>query len=212
MNRLNRKQRIIIIVILIIGVISICYYAYGKNDSLAVDESLEIEEIAKEETNQEDNKHIIKVHVSGAVNNEGLIELEADSRVADAIEKAGGVTENACMKDVNLALVLEDGVKIRIPTMEEQATNDSVLEIQNIVDNKTSFVTNVKEKDKPAKVNINTANQTELESLPGIGASTALKIISYRKEKGRFKTIEDIKEVSGIGERKFNNLKELISV
>lgn len=61
-----------------------------------------------------------------------------------------------------------------------------------------------------AKININTATQTELETLPGIGPSTALKIIAYRKEKGKFKTIEDIKEVSGIGESKFNNIKDSI--
>lgn len=61
-----------------------------------------------------------------------------------------------------------------------------------------------------AKININTATQTELETLPGIGPSTALKIIAYRKEKGKFKTIEEIKDVSGIGESKFNHIKDLI--
>ena len=83
---------------------------------------------------------------------------------------------------------------------EYKAREDSSLEIEG--DNKNF--------NKTQKVNINTASQTELETLPGIGTSTALKIIEYRKEKGKFKNIEDIKNVKGIGENKYNKIKDLI--
>ena len=71
---------------------------------------------------------------------------------------------------------------------------------------------NVKEKEMNSLININSATQTELETLPGIGPSTALKIIKYREENGKFNTIEDIKNVNGIGDSKFNNIKDLISI
>lgn len=234
MNRLNKKQKMIIIAISIIGILSFGYYIYGKEDSFAVGESLEIESIEKPEeiANEGNEKENIKVHISGAVNTEGLIELEENSRVADAIEKAGGVKDNAYMEEVNLAYVLEDGMKIRIPTKEEvQAQkNQNAQSIENS-NNETEqkYITNVKtnyqnpnsvspnsteqkNKTTSSKININTANQTELETLPGIGTATALKIINYRKESGKFKAIEDIKKVSGIGDAKFNSIKELISI
>ncbi len=235
MNRLNKKQKMIIIAISIIAILSFGYYIYGKEGSFAAGESLEIESIEKPEeiTNEGSEKENIKVHISGAVNTEGLIELEENSRVADAIEKAGGVKENAYMEEVNLAYVLEDGMKIRISTKEEvQAQkNQNAQSIENS-NNETEqkYITNVKtnyqstnsvsaktsteqkNKTTSSKININTANQTELETLPGIGTATALKIINYRKESGKFKAIEDIKKVSGIGDAKFNSIKELISI
>lgn len=98
---------------------------------------------------------------------------------------------------------MEDGQKITIPKEGE--------EIQNYID--TTAGENVLEKEqKSGKVNINTANQTELETLTGIGPSTALKIIEYRKANGNFKEKEDIKNVSGIGENKFNAIKDEIEV
>lgn len=242
MNRLNKKQKMIIIAISIIAILSFGYYIYGKEGTFAAGESLEIESIEKpeeitnegsEKYNNADKKENIKVHISGAVNTEGLIELEENSRVADAIEKAGGVKENAYMEEVNLAYVLEDGMKVRIPTKEEvQAQkNQNAQSIEN-PNNETEqkYITNVKtnyqspnsvstktsteqkNKTTSSKININTANQTELETLPGIGTATALKIINYRKESGKFKAIEDIKKVSGIGDAKFNSIKELISI
>lgn len=232
MNRLNKKQKLIAIAILLVSILSICYYIYGKGGTFAVDENLEILETAEvsEKPEETDKKETIKVHISGAVNNEGLIELEKDSRIANAIEKAGGLKDEACMDEINLAFVLEDGIKIKIPTKEEvEKQNKEALEssnsdagqkyivsetgnnqIKNNVSN--SLVTGEKVSNRNLKVNINTANQSELETLPGIGAVTALKVIDYRNEKGKFKSIEDIKGVSGIGEAKFDKIKELIEI
>ena len=232
MNKLNKKQKLIAIAILIVSILSICYYIYGKGGTFAVDEDLEVLETAEVDENSEElnKKETIKVHISGAVNNEGLIELEKDSRIANAIEKAGGLKDEACIDEVNLVFVLEDGIKIKIPTKEEvEKQNKEALEssnsdagqkyivsetgnnqIKNNVSN--SIVTGEKVSNRNLKVNINTANQSELETLPGIGAVTALKVIDYRNEKGKFKSIEDIKGVSGIGEAKFDKIKELIEI
>lgn len=227
MNKLNKKQKIIIAIIAISMVIGICYYAYAKDNTFTMEENLQIENTEEKVQDYEGNdinQETIKIHISGAVNNEGLIELPQNSRIADAIEKAGGVKENVCMEEVNLAYMLEDGMKINIPTKEEIQTQKEETALNKTVTNNltsetewkniiNSNISNEQKNNKQnLKVNINTASQTELETLPGIGTSTALKIINYRKESGKFKTKEDIKNVSGIGDSKFNNIKELITV
>ena len=216
MHNLGKKQKIILSILASIIIISIGYYVYSKDETTY--QELEINKEVKESDgntsenknneeieNQESSKETIVVHVSGAVNNEGIVELEADSRVADAIEKVGGLKPDANMKEVNLASKLEDGMKIYIPSNTEQEVQVNS-NTNNIMQNSTA------NKNQTSKININTATQEELDSLPGIGPSTALKIINYRKENGKFSKIEDLKEVSGIGEAKFNQLKGLITV
>ena len=133
--------------------------------------------------------------------------------------KHGGVREDAYVEAINLAYKLEDGMKIHIPTKQEeeakkegqnqQQGEDYVVTSSGVADEQTSPETKNKSN---AKININTATGTQLETLPGIGPSTANKITAYRKENGKFSNIEDIKEVSGIGEAKFNKIKDLICV
>lgn len=230
MNNLNKKQKIIIGIIVGIVSCAICYYVYAKDESYIEYTKDENTEQNLNNTNQsvEDySDSTIIVHISGAVNKEGIIEIKAKSRIADAIDKAGGTKEDANLEKINLAYALEDGMKIYIPSIndkEEIENNTSLNQNNNESKDKTSeYITNdsgttsinnqnINSNSKSSKVNINTATQTELETLPGIGPSTALKIISYRNEKGKFSSIEEIKEVSGIGESKFKNIKELISV
>lgn len=212
MNNLNKKQKIILGIIASVAIAGICYYVYARDSSFS-EENLEIAQSQEENlsyenmnTNNETNSETIIVHISGAVNNEGIVELKENSRIQDAIDKAGGLKENACIDKINLAYILEDGMKICIPTIEEQKKKDEIeQESKNSTEGSSESKQNI-------KVNINTATQTQLETLPGIGPSTALKIINYRNEKGKFKTIEEIKEVSGIGESKFNNIKDLITI
>ena len=223
MKYINKKQKIVLFIIIIIT-LGIAYYTYTIkiNDQFNIEEqNLEVEENKIEESNKiEEETTKIVVHVSGAVRNEGIVELKEGivelkekSRIADAIEMVGGVTEDAYMKDVNLATILEDGMKIYIPTKEEvekqrENTNDSVSKDTNLdIYNNSS---NTRKKNN--KVNINTATKEELDTLPGIGESTANKIISYREEKGNFKSIEEIKEVSGIGDSKYEQIKNLIEI
>ena len=216
MKYINKKQKIVLFIIIIIT-LGIAYYTYTIkiNDQFNIEEqNLEVEENKIKESNKiEEETTKIVVHVSGAVRNEGIVELKEKARIADAIEMVGGVTEDAYMKDVNLATILEDGMKIYIPTKEEvekqrENTNDSVSKDTNLdIYNNSS---NTRKKNN--KVNINTASKEELDTLPGIGESTANKIISYREEKGNFKSIEEIKEVSGIGDSKYEQIKNLIEI
>ncbi len=232
MSNLDKNQKIIIIIITSIIIVSICYYIYEKDKNFLDLQNQELE-IEQSQTNTTENNiteedstiNNIVVHISGAVNQEGIVELKKNSRIADAIEKAGGLKEGACMDEINLAYVLEDGMKIHIPTEEEMENQGEMEEKEyitkssgsNIEDNSKSNSNliqnpNSKTLTKSTKININTATQTELETLPGIGPSTAVKIINYREQQGKFKTVEDIKNVSGIGDNKFNNIKDLICV
>ena len=222
MTRFNKKQKIIIGIFIVVVAIVAIYYSYKQeNNFLEQTENLEIENQAKEgaeESEETTEKEKIIVHISGAVQNEGIVELESGSRVADAIEKAGGLKENAYMDEINLAYQLEDGEKIHIPTIEEQKEKENQ---ESKVGNE-SGTGNVGTTSKSSnssinngsqtKININTATEEELDTLPGIGPSTATKILDYRKEKGKFKTIEEIKEVSGIGESKYEKIKDKITV
>lgn len=155
------------------------------------------------------------VHVAGAVKNPGVYNLPSSSRVIDAIEKAGGATENADLDQINLADYVSDGQKIEVPKLKSGDTslNYKLItdELDKIGANKIDS-TNEKSSSKSDLVNINTADSSELQSLPGIGTTIANSIIEYRKENGNFETIEDLKNVSRIGNKTFDKLKDLITV
>lgn len=191
----------------------------NREDTNTIEEKLEID--TKEEKKSEESEvQRIKVHITGAVNKEGLVELESESRLSDAIDKAGGLKENADLDKVNLASILEDGIKVYIPKIEDRnntenkETSKQISSSDMLPSNSKNFETSkntIKEKDT-SKININTATQEELENLSGIGVSTAKKIVDYRKQFGRFKNIEEIKKVNGIGEAKFKKIKEFITI
>ena len=236
MYEFNKKQKIIIAIIGLMIIIAFLYYIYTKEDDSIISTEEIVEENMventignleeNEETTKEDTDKII-VHVSGAVNKEGIVELEENSRISDAIDKAEGLKENADTENINLAFKLEDGMKIYIPTIgesREQNKQNGQSQNQTLMDETSKYVTSSSgvvqeeqtngqsEQKKNEKININTATQTQLETLPGIGPSTSLKIVNYREENGKFKNIEDIKEVSGIGDAKYENIKDLICV
>lgn len=211
MNRIDKKQKLIIILIAIVSIICIYYLIFFKEKNNNIEE---LENVSIENTTEEvkENNKII-IHISGAVEKEGVLELDANSRISDAIQLAGGLKENACLDDINLAEILEDGIKINIPTKEEVnneeiETNTQTSKNQNVIQDSYK----VEQKNTKGKININTASQSELESLPGIGASTANKIIEHRQKNGKFKSIEDIKDVKGIGDSKYNKIKNYIRI
>ncbi len=208
MYNLKQKQKIILGIIIAIIIGCICYYVYAREEESTTENLENNLEIQEEMTKEEYSDETILVHVSGAVKKEGVIELKINSRISDAIEKAEGIREDACIEDINLAYKLEDGMKIHIPTKQEKEEKKE----EEYVTTLSGIYTNQEETEKKdTKVNINTATQTQLETLPGIGPSTAMKILDYRKEKGKFTKIEEIKEVEGIGETKFNKIKDLIT-
>ena len=147
------------------------------------------------------------------------MQIEEGGRIADAVDAANGFSEDADISQINLAYQLEDGQKIYIPSINDEkiGEEEKVLQKEYVTDEAgddiilEDEISNVKSK-KDEKININTADQIELEEIPGVGESTAQKIIEYRETNGKFKTIEDIKNVNGIGESKFENMKEKICV
>ncbi len=182
--------------------------------------------------NQENDEEKIYIYITGQVNNPGVVILSEGSRIVDAIEVAGGITSKADISKVNLVYVLQDGMKVNIPSENDLKTNPDFEYItmssgdlkndENLSGSNTSnsddsseLSSNSSSQENSSKnsiVNINTATQTELETLPGIGPSIALKIINYRKENGKFSKIEDIKNVSGVGDSKFESIKKFITV
>jgi len=167
----------------------------------------------------------IYVYITGEVNVPGVVVLNENSRIVDAINAAGVTTAKADISKVNLVYVLEDGMKINIPNSSDLKNNpdfeyitmssgDGASDSGASGGNSGGAGTGSESgfSNRNSIVNINTASQTELESLPGIGPSLALKIINYRNENGKFSSIDQIKNVSGIGDAKFENMKSLITV
>ncbi len=155
------------------------------------------------------------VQVSGAVNRPGLCSLPPGSRIQDALQAAGGISSNADSEFLNLASYVEDGQRIDVPARQPtrppaQASGSTPASGRAAEPTREAFPTQA---PVPAgKININTATQAELESLPGIGPSLAQRIIAYREQNGPFKTIEDIQKVKGIGPATFERIKDLITV
>lgn len=167
-----------------------------------------------------DNEKIY-IYITGEVNNPGIVVLPIGSRIVDAIDCAGGITQKADIMKVNLVYMLQDGMKVNIPSSIELKNNPNFEYItmssgdeknDSNIKNATTVDTKSESAFKVSNVNINTATQTELETLPGIGPSLALKIINYRKENGKFKSIEELKSVNGIGENKYEEIKKYIYV
>ena len=201
----NKKKIIIVIVslimaLIIIKLIDIYYQKENKNEEQINYNEMVAEEVEDNLENEEDK---IVIYITGEVVNQGVIELEYGSRISDAIEKAGGITETANINNVNLAYKLEDGQKIYIPNINET-------EVEIVQEGEDGVVVDSSEDEEI--ININNATSTQLQNLQGIGETLAQNIIEYREENGRFKNIEELMNVPGIGEGKFNNIKEQIKV
>lgn len=209
LDNLDNKQKKIVIIVGIIIIIEILYFIYNGIDKKSTDQidnnMLSIENNTKE---NEGSKELVIVHITGAVKTPGIVKLPEGARIEDAIDKAGGLTEDADISDVNLAYVLEDGIKIKIPTISEEKNEEIIINSsgEGIVEKEIS------NNSENKIININKANETDLQTLPGIGASLAGRIVEYRNSNGKFNEIEDIKNVSGIGDSKYENIKNLICV
>ncbi len=208
---MDKQTGIKIAIVAIVAILAIAYYfSSHKEESENYDNLLADSVVANHTTTEEvvEEKSTIKVYVTGEVNNPGVIELEEGARIQDAIEAAGGIKPEANLEDVNLAYEVEDGEKIYIPNQSEESTEMAEgAGTATATESLTGSSSNSK-----GKININKATASELTAIPGVGESTAQKIVAYREENGKFKAIEDIKNVSGIGDSKFNNIKDYIAV
>ncbi len=232
--------------ILGIGALSLFLLGCSKTGFLLTEEeSLEMKDLVEEQmisenatiitentTIEEENREVVVesadelvVHICGAVRNSGVYFLQGGQRIYHAIEAAGGLVEEADGDYVNQALLLEDGMKIVIPTKEEvkqwqeeeaEDENKMVLDMQNLEEDYVQYskpkLSDEKALNNSQKVDLNTADEALLCTLPGIGTSRAKSIIDYRTQNGLFQKIEDVMKVSGIKEAAFDKIKDKITV
>ena len=200
---LSNKEKIIKVTAIIVLVV-VAFFAFvvgdddDENEQMLIDTQQQQLITGEEEANESTLDKII-VDVAGAVNSPKVVELPADSRVADAIAAAGGLTKDADTSQINQAAFLNDGEKIYIPEVGEDDSAASGLNTSSI-----AF--------KASKIDINTATSEELQTLSGVGPATAEKIISYRSDVGYFKDINELKNVEGIGDKTFDKLKDYIMI
>lgn len=182
--------------LLVLALVGVGYFAWNAVTTPGV--TIEQED-AIEVSTEEESAASIYVHVTGAVVNPGMYELSQGSRVQDAITAAGGFSEDAFDQSINLARELTDGEQIVVGSTADQSTTTTESGTQSAA-------------TATGKVNINLADAETLMTLDGIGEATAAKIIAYRDANGSFATIEEIKEVSGIGDKKYEAIKDSITV
>lgn len=167
------------------------------------EETIEDKEVKKEEKNITNKE--ITVYISGAVNKPGIVTLNEGERLATAVEKVGGTTKKADLNGINMAIKLQDEEHYIIPRIGEAVKENTsqIASDDNVNQEKSNNI---------SQININTASIEELDKLPGVGEATANKIVNHRSENGEFKSVEEIKNVNGIGDKKFEEMKELICV
>ena len=208
MDLLKNKKYVYILIGCIVIIISVitCVIIESndeKKNTLSTDQSFTNLSNNEIEDNKEENE--IVVHIAGEVKIPGIIRIKEGSRIIDVIEKAGGYTDQADTEKVNLAYEVKDEQKIVIPNINKKDDESK------IIDDDESFVKD-NGNSSSSKVNINTATQSEFESLTGIGPSMASKILDYREKNGKFKSIEELKNVPGIGSSKFESIKDEICI
>ena len=158
---------------------------------------LSTEKEVKEEPVEQD---LITVDVKGAVKSPGIYDLPVGSRVNDAVQKAGGLTEQADSKSLNLAQKVSDEALVYVPTKGEEAASQQA----------GSGVPSSTSKDK--KVNLNKASLEELKQVKGLGGKRAQDIIDHRETNGKFKSVDELKKISGIGAKTIEKLKDYVTV
>lgn len=194
-----------IIVILVLGFCGYQAWNVLTTPELSIEHGTSLNEEESSEADQAQSSSIY-VHITGEVKTPGLYELPQGARLSEAVNAAGGFTDNANDSSVNLARVLSDGEQISVASKNSSNMNTGG------VDSSVSEISPNSSNSTPNKININTASAEELMTLDGIGEATAKKIITYRQEQGSFKTIDEIKEVSGIGDKKYEAIKDSITV
>lgn len=207
----DKKDKIIYGLIIAVFIL-IANFAYSNNIagifdksdkvSLVDEDNLDEDQDINSKKEESTNDSIKKVYISGEINKPGVYQIKDGDRLEDLINEAGGLTDKASEKTLNLAQRLDDQMKIYIPNIDEENS------LENIDPNQAA---NISASGKSELININTASKEELMSLPNIGDKRADAIIEYRSA-NKFEKIEDIKNVTGIGDKFYEALKDLITI
>lgn len=179
-----------------------CSFSVPVREEESIGSTTMIRRKQQENTEQKEETEVY-VHVCGCVKKPGVYQLHFGARVQEAIDAAGGFSEKANQTAWNLAEVLQDGMQVYIPSKDEA---------KEALNEEQSLGKDLSASQKEDAVNINKASKEELMTLPGIGESRADAVIACREEKGSFTSIEEIKNVTGIGDGIFSRIKDLITV
>ena len=202
----NKNKYLLITIILVFTLITVMVinlnanskeYIIGDTDSSTIQDESIADDAEKENYEQEENSKVT-VFVSGEVLNQRVVEIEKGKRLIDAVEICGGLTENADLNAVNLALVLEEEGHYIIPAIGDT----------NVVN-----ATNLNQMNSSSNlVNINSADIEILKTLPGVGDVLGQRILDKREELGKFTSIDQLNDVSGIGDKKFSDIKDKVTI
>lgn len=197
-DKIKRGLKIVLIVALIIIFVKVMNTDFFSTSDDGITVQKAYDSSAKDSLNDESDEDdaFIYTHITGEIKKPGVYKMKAGTRMDDLVKEAGGLTDDADIDQINLSEKLVDEERIIVPS-KSGSSEEGI----------TSAAIDAKTK----KININKASLSELMTLPGVGQKTAQKFIDYREQK-KFKKIEDVMNIEGIGENKFKNIKDYISV
>lgn len=196
---LTREQQKLVWGLVAVALIGITVFVY-RHYAAPPQEALLMEAERVPSEGFKSSPSIILIHVAGAVKQAGVYRLALGKRVVDAITAAGGPLKGADLSALNLAKVLTDGEKVALPVVDLPRRNVGAAPGSK------------RDSLSAGPVNLNQADEKQLDTLPGIGPAMAKKIVTYRQEHGSFQALEELKEVPGIGDSKFARLKDLVTL
>lgn len=204
-----RKSMIVLLLLALVAGGGAFYGMKSADDAATLDAGAKQATSSGMPDAQEDS---ITVYVTGAVNQPGVVSVAAGARVADAVNACGGLLPTADAEKINMAQAVKDGQQIRVPEKGAAKAAKNATATASSSDNGKARASTDSDADAGELVNINTADEAELDKLPGVGPSTAQKIIEYRETEGQFASPEDIMKVKGIGKAKYEKMKDRITV
>ena len=199
-----RKSMIVLLLIALVAGGGALYGMHAQSDATVLDAATQPASSSSGSGTSQDGG--LTVYVTGAVNQPGVVTVASGARVADAVNACGGLSPEADGDAINMAQALKDGQQVRVPAKGAQkaATGADASKSAGSAGNASA--------DAGGLVNINTADEKALDTLPGVGPATAQKIIEYRETEGAFQSPEDIMKVRGIGKAKYEKMKDKITI
>lgn len=206
------KRRLVFILVLAMLIVGGSFYFYdqkNRSSEVAISPLSSSEPIVSSAKTEREE---IVVYISGAVNKPGILRVPAGSRVVDVVDGAGGFAPGADPTKVNLAKVVKDGTHVNVPVAALPAGKNAGIS-SHTASRQNQSNTNIRTSSHNSDVvNINLASKDEFDKLPGIGPSLAERIVEYRQENGSFRELNELKNVPGIGESKYNQIKDRVSL